>query len=141
MRLRACATAALASLCAAGLRCDSVSCQSITPEAGSVCVPASIQPNQGSAIEVREACGVCSTQPSCEAILRDGAVYLTLNSQICTDAPANCSFSVCPQRIVRCSLPALGAGSYPLVVPGSQNYLLRVQEGGASSCQLPTAAQ
>ena len=141
MPLRVCAAAALASLCAAGLGCDSVSCNAITPAAGSVCIPGLIQADQSSAIEVREECGLCATNPSCEAILRDGAVFLTLHSQICSDAPANCSFQDCPQRVVKCSLPALGAGTYPLVVTGNQNYLLRVQEGGQSSCKLPAVTQ
>jgi hypothetical protein len=142
MRLRVCAAAALASLCVAGAGCDSVSCNSITPATGSICLPGVLQANQGSSIEVREQCGLCSSIPSCEAILRDGAVFLTLHSQICSDAAQNCASQDCPQRVVKCSLPALGSGTYPLVVAGSQPYLLNVQEGGQSSCRLsPTTQQ
>ena len=141
MRLRVCAAAAFASLCVAGAGCDSVSCNAITPAAGSICLPSVLQANQGSSIEVREQCGLCSTNPSCEAILRDGAVFLTLHSQICSDAPQNCALVDCPQRIVKCALPALASGTYPLVVTGSQNYLLSVQEGGQSSCKLPSITQ
>src|SRR5436305_13593818 len=83
MRLHVHAAAALASLCVAGAGCDSVSCNSITPAAGSICVPEVLQPNQNSSIEVREQCGLCSTIPSCEAILRAGAVFLTLHPQVC----------------------------------------------------------
>ena len=42
---------------------------------------------------------------------------------------------------MRCTLPALAAGTYPLVVAGNQNYLLNVAEGGLSSCQLPALTQ
>ena len=124
-----------------GGRCDTTSCNAITPAAGSVCVPNVIQPDQNSAIEVREECGVCSSTPSCDAILRDGAVYLTLTSQICSDVASNCSAQDCPQRVVRCTLPALSAGTYPLIVTGTQNYLLNVQQGGQSSCKLPAVTQ
>jgi len=141
MRLRVCAAAALASLCAAGAGCDSVSCNSVTPATGSLCVPSVLQPNQSSSIEVREECGLCTTVPSCEAILRDGAVFLTLHSQICSDAPQNCAQQDCPQRVVRCALPALAAGTYQLVVAGNQNYVLNVAEGGLSSCRLPAITQ
>ena len=141
MRLRVCAAAALASLCVAGAGCDSVSCNSITPAAGSLCLPGVVQANQGSAIEVREECGLCSTIPSCETILRDGAVILTLHSQVCSDAPQNCAAQDCPQRVVKCTLPALASGTYPLVVTGNQNYVLSVQEGGQSSCKLPAITQ
>ena len=141
MRLRVCTAAALASLCVAGVGCDSVSCNSITPAAGSICLPGVLQANQGSSIEVREECGLCSTVPSCEAILRDGAVFVTLHSQICSDAAQNCAAQDCPQRVVKCALPALGSGTYPLVVAGNQNFLLSVQEGGQSSCKLPVLTQ
>jgi len=141
MRLRVCAAAALASLCVAGAGCDSVSCNSITPATGSLCVPGVLQPNQNSSIEVREECGLCSTVPSCEAILRDGAVFLTLHSQVCSDAPQNCAQQDCPQRVVRCVLPSLATGTYPLVVAGNQNYVLNVAEGGLSSCKLPALTQ
>jgi len=141
MRLRVCAAAALASLCVAGAGCDSVSCNSITPATGSLCVPGVLQPNQNSSIEVREECGLCSTVPSCEAILRDGAVFLTLHSQVCSDAPQNCAQQDCPQRVVRCVLPSLAIGTYALVVAGNQNYVLNVAEGGLSSCKLPALTQ
>jgi hypothetical protein len=141
MPLRVCAVLTLASLCAAGVGCSEVSCNSITPAAGSICVPNVIQPDQNSAIEVREECGVCSAVPSCDAILRDGAVYLTLNSQICSDVAPNCASQDCPQRVVRCTLPALSAGTYPLIVTGNQTSLLNVQPGGQSSCKLPAVTQ
>jgi hypothetical protein len=141
MPLRACAAAVLASLCAAAVGCDDTSCNSITPVAGSVCVPNIVQPDQSSAIEVREECGLCSSVPTCDAILRNGAVYVTLSSQICSDVAPNCASQDCPQRVVRCTLPPLAAGTYPLVVTGTQNYLLNVQEGGQSSCKLPTVPQ
>jgi hypothetical protein len=141
MPLRVCAVLTLASLCAAGVGCSDVSCNSIAPAASNVCIPNVIQPDQNSTIEVREECGVCSAIPSCDAILRDGAVFLTLNSQICSDAAPNCASQDCPQRVVRCTLPALASGTYPLVVTGTQNYLLNVQQGGSSSCQLPAVTQ
>jgi hypothetical protein len=141
MPLRACAAAALASLCAAAVGCDDVSCNSITPSAGSVCVPPVIQADQNSAIEVREECGLCSSVPTCDAILRNGAVYVTLSSQICSDVAPNCASQDCPQRVVHCTLPSLASGTYPLIVTGNQSYLLNVQEGGQSSCKLPTVAQ
>ena len=141
MPVRASIAAILASLCAAAVGCDSVSCNSIDPAAGNLCIPAAIQADQSATIEVREECGLCATIPSCETVLRDGAVFLTLHSQICSDAPPDCSFADCPQRIVHCNLPPLVAGSYPLVVTGTQNYLLQVQDNGQSSCRLPAVTQ
>ncbi len=45
--------------------------------------------------------------------------------------------SLCLQRIVRCTLPSLPEGDWPLVLPGNQTRLIRVREGGLSNCRLP----
>jgi hypothetical protein len=126
----------LALLCAAAPGCSTVSCTDLSPIPATVCVPDLVAPDQGAVIEMREACGQCSTQPTCDATLRNGAVYVDLHSEICSDVAITCPSTPCLQRVVRCTLPALGAGSYALIVPGNQQYLLRVQSGGVSSCTL-----
>jgi hypothetical protein len=116
--------------------CSTVSCTDLTPIAGAVCIPQTLAPDQSAVIEVREACGQCTTQPTCDTTLRNGAVYLDLHSQLCSDVAITCPSSPCLQRVVQCTIPALGAGSYTLIAPGNQQYLLRVQSGGVSSCTL-----
>ena len=56
----------LAALGLASVRCDSTSCIDRPPDVGTLCLPATVQPDQTSVIEVREACGLCSSTPQCE---------------------------------------------------------------------------
>ncbi len=123
---------ALAAL--GSVRCDNVSCTDLNPDVGGSCVPGTVVPDQTSMIEVREACGQCSTQPQCDATLIDGAVNVQLHSQICNDR--SCTTLLCLQRVVRCTLPSLPEGDWPLILPGNQTRLLRVRSGGTSSCRL-----
>jgi hypothetical protein len=116
--------------------CSTVDCTDLTPIAGAVCLPNMLEPDQSAVIEVREACGQCTTQPTCETTLRNGAVYLDLHSQLCSDVSITCPSSPCLQRVVQCTIPALGAGNYTLIAPGDQQFLLHVQTGGVSSCSL-----
>jgi hypothetical protein len=136
MLRRAFYASSVAALLAAAPACSTVSCTDVTPIPGSICIPPTITPDQSSVIEVREACGQCTTQPTCDTTLRNGAVYLDLHSQLCSDVSVTCPSSPCLQRIVQCTLPALGAGDYALIAPGNQQYLLRVESGGVSSCTL-----
>jgi len=106
-------------------------------DVGSLCLPATVQAGQTSVIEVRESCGLCSTQPQCETTLIDGAVQLDLHAQLCNDGSISCDTNLCLQRIVRCTLPSLPEGDWPLVLPGNQTRLIRVREGGLSNCRLP----
>jgi hypothetical protein len=130
---RALLSISVAALCAG---CSTVSCTDVTPFPGSICIPDTLAPNQSTVIEVREACGQCTTEPTCDTTLRNGAVYLDLHSQLCSDVSITCPSSQCLQRVVQCTIPALGAGDYALIAPGNQQYLLRVQSGGVSSCTL-----
>src|SRR5438045_4000661 len=99
--------------------CSTVDCTDVSPIASSVCIPHMIEPDQSAVIEVRAACGQCTTQPTCATTLRNGAVYLELHSQLCSDVSITCPSSPCLQRVARCTIPALGAGSYTLIAPGN----------------------
>ena len=127
----------LAALAVASARCDNATCIDQNPDVGSLCLPATVQAGQTSVIEVRESCGLCSTRPQCETTLIDGAVQVDLHAQFCNDGSISCNTNLCLQRIVRCTLPSLPEGDWPLVLPGNQTRLIRVREGGLSSCRLP----
>lgn len=134
---RAVLTLSLAALAAASVRCDSNTCIDRNPDVGVLCLPATIQPDQTSVIEVREACGLCSSPPQCESRLIDGEVRVDLHAQLCNDGSVTCNSILCLQRIARCTLPSLPEGDWPLVLPGNQLRVMRVRQGGLSSCQLP----
>ena len=127
----------LAALALASARCDSTTCIDRNPDVGTLCLPATIEPDQTSVIEVREACGICSSAPQCETRLVDGEVRVDLHAQFCNDGSVSCDTITCLQRIARCTLPSLPAGDWPLVLPGRQFRVMRVREGGLSGCQLP----
>jgi len=129
--------ALLALVAVASARCDNATCIDRSPDVGSACVPASVEPDQNFVIEVREACGLCSTQPQCTATLLDGEVHVDLHSQLCNDGSIICDTNLCLQRVVRCTLPSLPLGDWSLVLPGNQTRLIRVRNGGLSSCRLP----
>ena len=131
------ALALLAVAAVAMARCDSTTCIDRSPNVGSACVPATVQPEQNFVIEVRESCGLCSTQPQCEATLLDGEVHVDLHAQLCNDGSITCDTNLCLQRTVQCTLPGLPAGDWPLVLPGNQTRLIVVRSGGLSSCRLP----
>jgi hypothetical protein len=131
------ALAILAVLAALSFRCDNATCIDRQPDVGSACVPATVQADQTFTIQVREACGLCSTQPQCNATLVDGEVRVDIGAQICSDSTITCDTNLCLQRTIACILPSLPAGDWPLVLPGNQVRVIRVREGGLSSCQLP----
>jgi hypothetical protein len=134
---RAAFALSLAALAVASARCDNSTCIERNPDVGSLCLPATVQAGQTSVIEVRESCGLCSSQPQCEATLIDGEVRVDLHAQLCNDGSISCNTNLCLQRIVRCTLPSLPEGDWPLVLPGNQTRLIRSREGGLSSCRLP----
>jgi hypothetical protein len=134
---RAAFALSLAALALASARCDNTTCADRNPDVGAVCLPPTVQAGQTSVIEVRESCGLCSSQPQCDSTLIDGAVRVELHAQICNDGSVTCDTNLCLQRIVRCTLPSLPQGDWPLVLPGNQTRLIRVREGGLSSCRLP----
>jgi hypothetical protein len=137
MRLSGPAFALLALLCAGSFRCDNATCIDRKPDVGRVCVPATVQPDQTFTIQVQEACGLCSTQPQCDATLLAGQVHLDVHAQFCNDGSVTCDTNLCLQRTVQCVLPSLPAGDWPLLLPGSQALVIHVQDGGLSSCRLP----
>jgi hypothetical protein len=128
----------LAALALGSLRCEGTTCIDRNPDVGTLCLPAPVQADQTAVIEVRESCGLCSTQPQCDATLIDGEVRVDLHAQLCNDGSITCDTNLCLHRTVRCTLPSLPAGDWPLVLPGNQVRLLRVRQEGLSSCQLPT---
>jgi hypothetical protein len=127
----------VAALALAAARCDSTACLDRNADVGTLCLPDTVQPGQTFQIEVREACGLCSTQPQCDATLLDGEVRVDLHAQLCNDGSVTCDTNLCLQRIVRCTLPSLPVGDWPLVLPGNQIRVLRVRDGGLSSCRIP----
>jgi len=134
---RAAFALSLAALALASVRCEGTTCIDRNPDVGALCLPTAVQPDQSSVIEVRESCGLCSSQPQCDSTLIDGEVRVDLHAQICNDGSVTCDTNLCLHRIVRCTLPSLPAGDWPLVLPGNQTRLLRVRQQGLSSCQLP----
>lgn len=134
---RAAFALSLAALALASARCDNSTCVDRNSDVGSLCVPATVQAGQTSVIEVRESCGLCSSQPQCDTRLIDGEVRVEVHAQLCNDGSISCNTNLCLERIVRCTLPSLPEGDWPLVLPGNQTRLIRVREGGLSSCRLP----
>jgi hypothetical protein len=131
------ALALLAIAALAAAHCDSTTCIDRSPNVGSVCLPTTVQPDQNFVIEVRESCGLCSTQPQCNATMINGEVRVDIHAQLCNDGSITCDTNLCMQRTVQCTLPALPAGDWPLVLPGNQTRLIVVRSGGVSSCKLP----
>jgi hypothetical protein len=131
------ALALLAIAAVATARCDTTTCIDRSPNVGSACLPTTVQPDQNFVIEVRESCGLCSTNPQCDATLLNGEVHVDLHAQLCNDGSITCDTNLCLQRTVQCTLPALPAGDWPLVLPGNQTRLIVVRSGGVSSCRLP----
>ena len=132
--------AALLVACLAGTACgDGTTCNTIAAEVGSICLPDSLAPGNESVIEVRELCGPgCAQQPGCGAVLSNGQLVLDVHEDICTGGfGRSCTLDPCQTRIVRCRLPALAAGDYTVVAPGSPLRILHVRDGGQSSCRLP----
>ena len=127
----------LAALAMATVRCDNTTCVDRNPDVGVLCLPTTIQPDRTTVIEVREACGICSSPPQCDSRLVDGEVRVDLHAQFCNDGSTSCQTILCLQRKARCTLPSLPAGDWPLVMPGLQTRVMRVRDGGLSSCQLP----
>jgi len=127
----------LAALALASARCDNTSCIDRNPDIGASCLPPTVQAGQTSVIEVRESCGLCSTRPQCDTTLIDGEVRVEVHAQLCNDGSITCDTNLCLQRVLRCTLPSLPEGDWPLVLPGNQMRLIRVREGGLSSCRLP----
>ena len=136
MSLGRVALALLAIAALVSARCDNTTCIDRSANVGSACVPATVQPDQNFVIEVRESCGLCSTEPQCNATLIDGEVRVDLHAQLCNDGSITCDTNLCLQRTVRCTLPGLPAGDWPLVLPGNQTRLIVVRSGGVSSCRL-----
>jgi hypothetical protein len=137
MRLGRTAFALFAALAAGSFHCNDTTCVDRKPDVGSVCVPDTVQPDQTFTIQVREACGLCSTPPTCEATLLSGQVRVDVHAQFCNDGSVTCDTNLCLQRTVQCVLPSLTVGDWPLLLPGNSVRVIRVRDGGLSSCQLP----
>lgn len=133
--LAVCAAALLSGAC-------SSNCNNLSVDIAAACLPAVAAQDSAIAIQVREACGTnCAGPPQCTAVLDSGALVLDMTEDQCPDPLSNCAQMPCQQRVIGCRLPPLGAGDYPVIVPGSPSRLLRVRaSGGAVSCTLPVAA-
>src|SRR5256885_334520 len=91
MRLgRAVFALSLAALALASARCDGTTCIDRNPDVGALCLPAAVQADQTSVIEVRESCGLCSSQPQCDSTLIDGEVRVDIHAQLCNDRSGTC---------------------------------------------------
>src|SRR5919204_5716816 len=102
MRLGWSSFAIVVFLAAGSFRCDTATCVDHKPDVGSACVPDTVQPDQTFTIQVREACGLCSTQPACDAILLSGEIRVDVHAQFCNDGSTACDTDLCLQRIVQC---------------------------------------
>jgi hypothetical protein len=133
--MRAAPLLALA-LFAAACTSNGDSCDDIPADLGDVCVPDSIAPGLTAIIEVRELCGnACSDIPTCTAVFRNAQVTLDTSLNYCVSSQtARCLQAGCQQRVIPCALPSLNAGDWTLNVPGGPPRLLRVADGGQSSC-------
>lgn len=133
MRAALCAVLFLAVACD-----DGQTCETRSANLGEVCVPASLAPDLGPVIDVKEACGpFCSGPPTCSAKFLNGHIILETEQELCTSAlvPA-CVDQGCRQLTIRCTLPALPAGDYTLDVPGGPPRSLHFAPGGVGSCRL-----
>jgi hypothetical protein len=129
----ACAILLLAAACS-----DNQNCNTVTANLGDLCIPGALAPDLGAVIDVREQCGLgCTSPPSCSALFDNGQVVLQTAQDVCSASQtAVCLDMGCQQRIVRCTLPALPAGDYTMVVPGGPPRTLHFAPGGVASCRL-----
>lgn len=136
MRLALCAVLLLAAACNDGASCDTQ-----TVDLGDVCIPDALSPDLSAVVDVREACTLgCTAPSSCTALFRNGQVVLDVSQDVCSDTQTSTCFALgCQQRVLRCLLPALPAGDYTLVPPGSPARALHVAAGGTASCRFPAA--
>jgi len=136
MRSLCAALALLAAACSDGTVCDTR-----VADVGEVCLPSFLAPGIPSQLDARELCTPgCSGVSTCSALFRNGSVILDVEQDVCSPSfTPSCIALGCQQRTVRCVLPALAAGQYSLILPGGPPRLLRVQQGGSSSCRFPSA--
>lgn len=129
---------AVATLLCAACSDNTDVCNSGSSDVGAICLPAPIQPGITTSIQLRELCGRgCSDLPSCTAIFRNAQVILDVSQTTCNSQLTSvCLAQGCQTRLIPCSLPALAAGDYTLLVPGGPTQILHVQTGGSSSCRL-----
>lgn len=124
-----------AALCAAA--CSDSQCDTGTVDVSEVCLPGSVAPGIPIVVDVRELCGRgCSGVPNCTALMRNAQVALDLEQDVCQETlTSECVALGCQQRVVRCELPALDGGDYVVSAPGGFARVLKVREGGASTCR------
>jgi hypothetical protein len=131
---------ALAALVALPLliSCSS-DCTNVAANISAVCLPDVLAEGQGAVVDAREACGVnCARTPHCDVVLTNGTLVFGLHEDECPNLYVGCEFGACSQSVAPCRIPALTAGDYPVIVPGSQSRLLHVRAtGGVSSCRFP----
>src|SRR3954462_1486371 len=106
MRAALCAVLFLAAACNDGETCDTRAAN-----LGEVCIPASLAPDLGPVLDVREACGpFCASPPTCSATFANGRVLLQTEQEVCSSTLApSCIDKGCRQTVIRCTLPALPA--------------------------------
>jgi hypothetical protein len=133
------AALALAIACAACS--DAITCDGTTADLGDLCLPGAIAPGIPTTIDVSELCGRgCTDVPSCKALPRNGQVILDVQHDVCSNTVTRgCLNQGCLHRVIGCVLPALPEGDHVLIVPGGPSRLLRVRQGGQSSCRFPSA--
>ena len=136
MRLPGAAILLLAAACT-----DTNTCDTKTVDLGNLCLPSTVAPNIPAQLDAIELCGPgCSGTPTCSALYRNGVVVVSAEQDVCTQSFSTaCEAQGCLQRTLRCVLPALAAGDYPMTIPGAPPRILHVQPGGSSSCRFTQA--
>ncbi len=121
------------------LRCDNVTCKTVTAGVGTLCLPDKVAVDSEVRIEIRELCGLnCARTPICSATLVSGVIVLDVHEEQCNDITAGfCGPNPCLQRIVPCKLPPLPQGDYTLRGSGLADELVQVRPGGLNGCTIP----
>ena len=133
---------ACAALLLLAVACDNGdTCNTAAADVAEVCLPATVAPDLPVVVQVRELCGnTCSGLPDCSALYRNATVFLDFQQETCSSQlGTGCIQAGCRSAAVRCVLPALAPGDYPLRIPGGPSRMLHVVEGGASSCRFTSA--
>ena len=133
----AAAIAVLLACAAAG--CGDDICVNVQTDISLVCTPDTAAPGLPLLLDVRQSCGLNEARgQACSAVVQGGTVLLTLTEDHCNVGTATSDYATCTHAVVPCKIPAIGVGDYQLSFQGGPGQVLRVRDGGALSCRLPT---
>jgi hypothetical protein len=123
------------------------SCSIVTLPGDRACVPGTAPPNR--VIEIEAAAGndcvACGTSfEPCQVKVAANTITVSIKANVCQLPPGTACPASCEVPITKCSVPALPAGSYKVVVdgenpnPGIAPRTLEVSEGASdASCSFP----